>query len=142
MLVEKKINQDGVDLTVKYDLGGLQKSLDKLGESFEPNFYTTMLSVDEGTVSVDVFNKDIAKGDEFLQRLSRGEFDIEKAVSKIRKKKNKTFWSKSGHDVLVLENISTYFTDFTNAWSVHVFRLEVLDEKTCELVLRERTYTV
>lgn len=62
-------------------------------------------------------------------------------IEKIRKKKNGDFWKNSGTDVLLAENCSEYFTDFTNAWSVLMIRLDVETNDTCTLDVRHRTFT-
>ena len=59
----------------------------------------------------------------------------------IRKKKNGGFWKQSGTDVLVAENCTEYFTDFTNAWSALMIRVDVDAEAKCTLSLRHRTFT-
>lgn len=60
----------------------------------------------------------------------------------IRKKKNGGFWKQSGADVLIAENCTEYFTDFTNAWSALMIRVDVDAEAKCTLSLRHRTFTV
>lgn len=62
-------------------------------------------------------------------------------IGAIRKKKNGGLWKKSGADVLIAENCTEYFTDFTNAWSTLMIRLDVLTEDTCQLSVRTRTFT-
>lgn len=62
-------------------------------------------------------------------------------IEEIRKKKNGWFWSNSGTDVRIAENCTEYFTDFTNAWSALMIRLDVLTEDTCKLSVRNRTFT-
>lgn len=62
-------------------------------------------------------------------------------IAEIRKKKNGDFWKNSGHDVFIAENCTTYFTDFTNAWSALVLRLDVNTNDTCTLDVRHRTYS-
>lgn len=62
-------------------------------------------------------------------------------IHAIRKKKNGKFWRNSGTDVYIANHCTHYFTDFTNAWSAMVLRLDVLDEDTCTLSIRQRTYT-
>lgn len=62
-------------------------------------------------------------------------------IDRIRKKKNGDFWKKSGADVFVAENCTEYFTDFTNAWSALMIRLDVNSEDTCTLSVRHRTFT-
>lgn len=62
-------------------------------------------------------------------------------IEEIRKKKNGWFWSNSGADVQIADNCTEYFTDFTNAWSALMIRLDVLTEDTCKLSVRNRTFT-
>lgn len=62
-------------------------------------------------------------------------------IEQVRKKKNGGFWRNSGHDVLIAEHCTEYFTDFTNAWSALMIRLDVEDEMTCRLSVRHRTFT-
>lgn len=62
-------------------------------------------------------------------------------VEAVRKKKNGDFWKNSGTDVLIAENCTEYFTDFTNAWSVLMIRLDVETADTCTLSVRHRTFT-
>lgn len=62
-------------------------------------------------------------------------------INEIRKKKNGDFWKNSGQDVMIAENCTTYFTDFTNAWSALVLRLDVNTNDTCTLEVRTRTYS-
>jgi hypothetical protein len=135
----KEIYLNGIALTVEYDIEKLNDTVNSLKNSFEGQ-YTKMYSVDE-VVTKEEFEQDIQEAEAFIQKLESDQIDLTEHLDKVRKKKNHKLWSKSGHDVLTLSNISEYFTDFTNAWRVMVFRLEVLNETTCELCLRGRTYT-
>jgi tRNA(Ile)-lysidine synthase TilS/MesJ len=130
---------NGVKLQVTYDPNRMKETLNSLEKQFEGQ-YTKMYTVDE-EVTKEEFEEDIQLAREFVAKLESGSFELSPHVEKVRKKKNQKFWSNSGYDVLTLSNISEYFTDFTNAWSVFVFRFEVINETTCELVLRSRTYT-
>lgn len=135
--VEVELN--GVKLQVNYDLNRMKEILKSLEKQYEGQ-YTKMYTVDE-VVTKEEFEEDIQVAKVFVAKLESGSFELLPHVDKVRKKKNQKFWSNSGHDILPLSNISEYFTDFTNAWSVFVFRLEVVSETVCELCLRSRTYT-
>lgn len=62
-------------------------------------------------------------------------------VEAVRKKKNGDFWKNSGTDVLIAENCTEYFTDFTNAWSALMIRIDVESADSCALSVRHRTFT-
>lgn len=133
------VEVNGVTLHIVCDSVKMTAVLDSLEKQFEGQ-YIKMYTVDE-VVTKEEFELEIASARAFIAQLEAGTLDLLPSVEKVRKKKNGKFWSNSGYDMLQLTNISDYFTDFTNAWSVFVFRLEVLNETTCELVLRSRTYT-
>ncbi|PLS19283.1 hypothetical protein CVD28_02400 [Bacillus sp. M6-12] len=135
----KEIILNGVTLSIEYDTEKMKEIVDSLKGDFEGQ-YTKMYSVDE-VVTKEEFEQDIEEAEAFIQQLESDQIDLVEHMDKVRKKKNHKLWSKSGQDVLTLSNISEYFTDFTNAWRVMVFRLEVINETTCELCLRGRTYT-
>lgn len=138
-MTAKTVTVNGVDLTVQFEPSKMKEIVGYYEKSFEGQ-YTEMWTVDEA-VTKEQFDGDIERAKTFIAELEAGKVELHAHVEKVRKKKNNKFWSNSGHDILQLTNISEYFTDFTNAWSVLVFRLEVLNETTCELVLRTRTYT-
>lgn len=139
ILKTQEIILNGVTLTVEYDTEKMKDTVKWLEDSFE-NQYTEMYSVDE-IVAKEQFEEDIEKAKAFIQNLESGTLNLTEHVEQVRKKKNQKFWSNSGHDVLPLSHISEYFTDFTNAWRVMVFRLDVSNETVCTLDLRSRTYT-
>lgn len=95
----------------------------------------------EESKAEDVF-ADLASLTELLERIEANPDVLIPFVEEVRKKKNGGFWRNSGTDVRVAQNCTEYFTDYTNAWSALMIRLDVLDENTCELSVRNRTFTL
>lgn len=95
----------------------------------------------EDIADVDEAVADLDKMQHALSAIEADPSVLSPHIDQIRKKKNGGFWKQSGTDVLLAENCTEYFTDFTNAWSALVLRLDVVDEQTCTLSLRERTFT-
>jgi hypothetical protein len=131
---------DGVELQVKADFDSIEKELDSL--KWEDDYYTTLYSVNHADLTEEEFNADISYMRSTIHFLREHATMLEKHVQSLRKKKNKRFWSNSGTTIETMSKVSCYFTDFTNAWRVYQLRLEVVDEFTCELVLRQRTETI
>lgn len=77
----------------------------------------------------------------YLEQIEKNVDVLIPHIEYIRKKKNGDFWKKSGADVLVAQNCTEYFTDFTNAWSALMIRLDVDTTDTCTLSVRHRTFT-
>lgn len=138
----KDVVVNEVDFLVLYDLEEMKQTLNYvLNNNFEEGSSCyKMYSVDHKSTDEEI-RSDVEKIEKFIYSIEEGAFDFESAVSKVRKKKNGKFWAKSNEDILVLEYLSEYFTDFTNAWSVLGFRLKVQDDTTVVLELGERTYT-
>lgn len=85
---------------------------------------------------------DLASLAELLQKIQQNTDILIPFVEEIRKKKNGGFWRNSGTDVRIAENCTEYFTDYTNAWSALMIRLDVVNETTCKLSVRTRTFTL
>lgn len=66
---------------------------------------------------------------------------LQEHADKIRKKKNGMLWKNSGIAIQQLSYCTCYFSDYTNAWSTPELRLDVVNENTCKLSIRSRTYT-
>lgn len=143
MSKEVVLTVDGVDFTVNLpDLDKERAVLETLKEranSFDDKFQ--VLWEKEDADEVDVF-RDIANIQAILDQVESNPNVLLVHLMDIRKKKNGQFWKNSGVDVYVARYMTNYFTDFTNAWSTYVLRLEVIDEETCTLTLRTRTFTV
>jgi hypothetical protein len=78
---------------------------------------------------------------DILERLEHNPQLITAYVEDIRKKKNGMLWKNSGVVLQHMAYCCEYFTDFTNAWSTPELRLDVVNETTCKLSIRHRTYT-
>lgn len=89
----------------------------------------------------DEVEKDIDLMMELVNELENDIDLLKNYVGLIKKKKNGTFWLKSGYCIKDLESCTEYFTDFTNAWSTPELRLDVISETECTLRFRYRTRT-
>lgn len=143
MSKEVVLTVDGLDFTVIFpDFEKEREVLDLLKDranSIDDPFQ--ILWEDEDSEEVDVL-RDIANIQAILDQVESNPNVLLVHLMDIRKKKNGQFWKNSGVDVYVARYMTNYFTDFTNAWSTYVLRLDVINEETCTLSLRTRTFTV
>lgn len=134
-----KVN--GVDLTVLMDFDSMKRSLNASEKEWEADRFTIAWTVDDGNVTKEDYMKDIEDTRNLIATFEQDPSILEEYVEQVRTKKNGEFWKNSGLTIKYLENVSSYFTDFTNAWSVLQLRLRVLDAKTCVLQLELKTET-
>ncbi|MBL4952197.1 hypothetical protein JK635_08240 [Neobacillus sp. YIM B02564] len=140
-LMEKTFDVNGVSLIVQMDFSAMEQTLKQIEQEWEPGAFTEVFSCEEGNVTADDYFGDITRMREGLQSIQNHPGLLEHFVKKVRKKKNGDFWMNSGTTIETMDFVSTYFTDFTNAWSVLQLRLEVESNRVCRLTLHKRTVT-
>lgn len=138
----EQVTVDGRDFKVvmpdfeqlRMDLEVLRKAVKSGDEPYQ------ILWEDADSEDVDVY-RDLSNIRLILDQVEENADHLISTMMEIRKKKNGGFWKNSGMDVYIARYTTRYFTDFTNAWSVLVLRLDVIDEDTCEFGLRYRTFS-
>lgn len=120
---------------VRNTLKGFRKESNSSSE--EP--YQILWEV-ECSEDVDVL-RDVSNIENILNQVENDTNILLINITEIRKKKNGGFWKNSGTDVYVAQYMTRHFTEYTNAWSAYVLRLDVIDENTCEFNFRKRTFT-
>lgn len=110
-------------------------------ERFEKEEETFYIIWELNKSGLEEITNDVEDMIEMLNSIQENPEILLEYVKDIRKKKNGMFWRNSGTVIRRMDNCTDYFTDFTNAWSTPELRLDVIDENTCKLAIRERTYT-
>lgn len=135
-------NIDGKTLSVKLcdfneERESVRDYLDRLNKCEE----TYHLQYERRESTKEEVESDVKSMTEMLNQIESNPSFLEPFVKEIRKKKNGLLWKNSGVVIKMMDHCCDYFTDFTNAWSTPELRLDVVDELTCKLSIRERTYT-
>lgn len=133
-------NINGLNLSIIVDEKNLREGFKQTELEWEEGRFTKAFTSDV-TVTKEAYMEDIARGRAFLDSIEEDPSILEAYVKDLRKKKNGEFWKGSVNSVLRFDNISIYYTDFTNAWSVLDLRVKVRDFQTCELELIRHSLT-
>lgn len=109
---------------------------------YQENGKFTPLFEREATNTQADIDKERAELVEILQALDNENYDylIDKINSITRTKKG-VFRKNGVAEFFVISSVTTYFTDYTNAWYSKVLKLRALTPTTLELVFEDKTYT-
>lgn len=123
------------------DISSVIEQLERTKEGVKEGSVEYNVIYTDEVATVEAILADLTHLQEMMSAVEADPTILTTHIDAIRKKKNGGFWRQSGTDVLIAENCTEYFTEFTNAWSALLLRLDVEDENTCTFDLRTRTYT-
>ncbi|MFE8701079.1 hypothetical protein ACFYKX_10780 [Cytobacillus sp. FJAT-54145] len=129
---------NGVSLQVETNFVEMLETIERLKKEWEPGESTELWSTDAGDVKEKDYFRDLDIARDNIKTFQNQPELLQDYVQNVRKKKNGTFWSRSGLTIQFYGSVSEYHTDFTNSWNVLQLRLEVESPNVCRLVLRKK----